>query len=81
MQDRTIGINCLAAWLLWTLAAGLWIASVIWDSRPPATLAIMVCIGAATVTVRGLLREHDRGIKNALVVTQEVRSDGVRVLR
>lgn len=81
MQDRTIGINCLISWLLWTLAAGLWTVGVVWSVRGLGSLAVIVAIGAATVTARGFLRTSEQAIKNALVITQEVRADGVRVLR
>lgn len=78
--DREISVSCVVAYLLWALSLAMWAAA--WKLGPEMrALAVMVCIAAATGTVRTYFISLGHRIKAAMAVTAVVENSSVRSLR
>jgi len=72
--------TCVAAMSLWLTSILLWAVSWAMDERYIAVLAILVCGGAVTATVRAYFIAQTEQLRTALLVTgREPRSDVTRL--
>lgn len=67
-MDRQVSVTSVAAYSTWVVGFAIWIVSWVVHSDNLGQLAVIVVIAAATGTVRNHFTEHQRAMKNALIV-------------
>lgn len=71
MNEKQISVGCVVASLLWVAALGLWAASVVYDTRPLASMSIILAIAGGTATVRNYFVDQNKRIRNAIRAHRE----------
>lgn len=67
-MQKQVNVTSVVAYSTWVVGFGLWVVSWIVGSDNLGRLSLIVVIAAATGTVRIQFTEHQRAMKNALIV-------------
>lgn len=74
LDERHVSARCLMAWLLWSLSLVVWVISWALGLDDLGRLALMICAGAATFTIKGFFLKQRQYIKTVAAVTSTVAS-------